>query len=380
MKILHLDTEMTWRGGEQQAFWLVEGLLKREIGKQVIVANPESEMAKRAKERDWNVFEVEMRGGWNPKVANKIAKIARQNVIDLAHAHTSHGHTLAWMGLARRKITPVVVTRRVDFPVGKGLFAPFRRAKYTHPWVHLIAISDGVKDVMIEGGLTPDEIAVVSSGIDPRRLQGRRDRDKIRKEIGLGPQTALIGNVAALTDHKGQIYLIQAAKRLRAWTQSLPDTISNEAFRDFKIILIGEGEDRPKLEAEIQNLGLENHVLLLGWRDDIADCMAGMDVFCLPSHLEGLGTAMLDALWMRLPVVASRTGGIPDVLIDGEVGLLSAPKNPKELADALIRMLESPDLRKRFSEEGRRTVERGFTVNRMVEGTLAVYRKALKKK
>ena len=140
---------------------------------------------------------------------------------------------------------------------------------------------------------------------------------------------------------------------------------------------MGEGEERANLEREIARLHLENVVSLMGWRSDIPDCLAAFDLYCMPSHLEGLGTSMLDAMYKELPVAASRTGGITDALQDGINGLLFPPRDPAAIAAALERLLGDSALRRRFAQQARRDVEMKFTVDRMVEGTLAIYKEFL---
>ncbi len=375
MRILHIDTETGWRGGEQQVFWLIEGTLRRGAADPWLAAPPGSELGSRVRALQSSVREVPMRRGWDFRAARILGSLVREHGIDLVHAHTAHAHTLAWLGVARPGLAPVVVTRRVDFPIGGGLLGAVRRAKYLHPAVRIIAISSGVFDVLTSGGVPREHVTLVPSGIDPKRLEGAHNSEAFRREIGADSRTFVIGNAAALADHKGQIYLVRAAERIREWFRDRSSTLGQ--FSDFRIAILGEGEERPRLEAEIQRLGLLDHVRLPGWREDIADCMAGFDVFCLSSHLEGLGTAMLDAMWMGLPVVATRTGGIPDAVVDGETGLLVSPRNPDALAAACIRYIESEDLRKSLGAAGHRRIEQKFTVDRMVEGTLEVYRQAL---
>ena len=165
--------------------------------------------------------------------------------------------------------------------------------------------------------------------------------------------------------HKGQRHLIDAARRV---VRELPDV---------RFLIVGEGELRPALERQVRDLGLERHVLLPGFRTDVLGLQKALDVFVMSSITEGLGSAMLDAMACGRPVVATRTGGIPEAVHDGVNGLLVPPHDDAALAAAIVRLLQDDALRERLGGAARQRIVNEFSVDRMVANTLDVYRRRL---
>jgi glycosyltransferase involved in cell wall biosynthesis len=143
------------------------------------------------------------------------------------------------------------------------------------------------------------------------------------------------------------------------------------------VLIVGEGELREALERQIKDLGLERHVLLTGFRPDAIGLIKSFDVFVLSSITEGLGSAVLEAMAARRPVVATRAGGIPEAVIDGKTGSLVPPNDPDALADAIVALLKDPERRERLAAAGRERVAAEFSVEKMVSATIDVYRRRI---
>jgi glycosyltransferase involved in cell wall biosynthesis len=171
----------------------------------------------------------------------------------------------------------------------------------------------------------------------------------------------VVGNVAALVPHKGQRHLIEAAHLV---VQAVPDA---------RFIILGEGELREHLEHLVREHHLEKHVLMPGFRTDVLGCIKGFDVFVLSSVTEGLGTSLLDAMACGKPIVATRAGGIPEVVEDGVNGLLVEPRDHHALAEAIVRLLGDGGQREAMGRAGLARVRERFTLERTIAGTLAVY-------
>jgi len=353
---LHIDGERTWRGGEQQVLYLTAGLARR--GHKVTVAcQPGSPLAERAAAAGLAVAEVRMRGEADFVAVWALRRLIRRGGFDIVHMHTSHAHTLGSTAARLAARGRTIVSRRVDFGVANNLVSA---VKYHHGVDRFIAISDAIRRVLLDGGVEPGRIAVVHSGIDLSRFEGV-EPGHFREEFGVAPDAPIVGNVAAMADHKGQRYLLAAMPRVL------------EAEPRARLFVLGEGELRPALEQQVADLGIGHAVTFAGFRADVAQWLAFFDVFVMSSHLEGLCTSVLDALAMRKPVVASRAGGLPEIVLHEETGLLVPPKEPEPLADAVVRLLRDRELGRRLGEAGRRRVEDHFSADAMVEGTLRVY-------
>lgn len=361
MRILHLDTERTWRGGEAQLLHLAEGLAGR--GHVCIVAGPPaSPLLKRAVEKGLRTEGVSMPSEWSPTAVWRIARILKRERMDVIHMHTSHACTLGGWAARLAGVPARVISRRVDFSVRPN---PFRKLKYQWGVDRIVAISEGVRDVLIKDGLDPGRIEVIRSGIDPRPFDPDYPPSEPRKEFGIPDPSPVIGCVAHLADHKGHRYLVEAAVRVAA---EIPDV---------RFLLVGEGELRPKIELQIKELNLERHVILTGFRNDVPRLLAAMDIVVMASHLEGLGTSLLDAMAMARPVVATRVGGIPEIVMDGITGRLVPPRDPAALAGALIDLIRRPAERTEMGRAGRERMLSSFSAEAMVAATESLYLKIL---
>lgn len=326
----------------------------------MVICQPGTLLEEAMKKAGIETIPIKMRGEMDFLAAWKIGRLLRLNKYDIMHAHTAHAHFIGLLSRIFGKVKAMVVSRRVDFPIKS-------RFKYNTFDVHYIAVSEAIKRVMVDGGVVSQKINVVRSCIDLSKFDTTVVSD-IRAEFGIKKDVILIGNIAHMADHKGQIYLVRAADIVR------------KKYPNVRFIIVGDGELRDNLESEAQKLGFNKALIFTGFRKDIVDFLAAFDIFAFPSYLEGLGTSLLDAMAMRKPIVSTVAGGIPEVVQDGMSGILVPPKDTESFASALIRLIEDSELRARYGNAGRRIVEERFTVEKVVEGTLAVYQRILNKK
>jgi glycosyltransferase involved in cell wall biosynthesis len=356
MKILHLNTETGFRGGERQVQLLVEGLHQRHHH-QLVIGRSEGQLLSVLAEKSIPVQGYEkpkLLGVHSPRLIAQVRSWATEFQPDIIHAHTGNAHTLAVNAFLDRY--PVLTTRRVDFAIKTNYFS---KRKYTRPGQHFIAISTGVKNVLLEGGVPENRIDIVFSGVNTDRVTGGDGKALRQLWLGEYHEGPLIGFVGALVDHKAPWILAQAAPLIK---QVLPNA---------KVVFVGDGEERARIEAISSQH--PNALHLAGWRDDIADCLDAFDLFVMPSKLEGLCTSLVDALAAGVPSIASRAGGMPDVVCDGKTGVLVPPLDAKALAEAVVRLWQSPALRKQYIAQGLEHVQANFTADAMVEGTEKVY-------
>lgn len=359
LRVLMVDSERSWRGGQGQVRLLMSGLC--DLGVDVTLAAPASgELYRRA--QGLAVRRLPLARGIAGMRALRRAMASGQ--FDVVHSHAARAHgAVASARVGLRLRPPHVVSRRVDFDVAR---TPFSRWKYLHGADAYIAISEGVRAVLLKGGIPAQRVRVVMSGIDLDKFARLREREVVRAELGLDGRVLAIGNVAALAPHKAQNDLLQAAKRVLA------------RRLDVHFYIVGEGGLRKMLEALAHAIGIDAHVTFTGFRSDALDLLRAFDVFAMSSYLEGLGTSIMDAQVLGVPVVATRTGGIPELVEDGVSGLLAPPSNPDAFADALLRMLEDESLRRACAETARIRSSR-YDYRTMVNKTLDVYRELCQK-
>jgi glycosyltransferase involved in cell wall biosynthesis len=361
LRILHLDSERTWRGGERQVLFLMRR--QRSAGDEPHLAAPRaSALFARGTAEGFPTHDVAMRGTWDLASIFAIAGLHRRLRPDVVHWHAARAHAL---GALAGRLAPgpaTILSRRVDFPVRRSIGSRFL---YALPVGAIAAISEGVRDALVASGVDPARVRVVRSGIDLEPYAAPAgDRDSLRAALGMAPDEIVALQVAALAPHKAQSDLLEAAAdatrrepRLRVW-------------------IAGEGPLRAPLEAQHRALGLGTKVRFLGFRDDVAPLLRAADFFVVSSYLEGMGTATLDAMASGLAVVATRVGGIPEIVIDGATGLLVPARDPRALADALVRVAGDAPLRTRLGAAGKEHV-RAFSADRTAEETRHLYEEVL---
>ena len=357
---LHIDTARTWRGGQNQVLLTVNGL--RAIGERAaLVAHPDGELRRRAAE-GLELVPLAPRNEMDLTAAWRFARVIKRLAPDVIHAHDPHGVAMASLALSlgasssHGRLPALVASRRVDFHL-KG--NSFSRWKYRQVDC-FIAASEAIRQMLVTDGVPADRTVTVHEGIDIDHVLAAPPVN-VHEAFWLPHHAPVVGNVAALVPHKGQRYLVDAAHLV---VREIPDA---------RFIILGEGELREHLEKQVREHHLEKHVLLPGFRTDVLGCIKGFDLFVMSSVTEGLGTSLLDAMACRRPIVATRTGGIPEIVEDGVNGLLAAPRDAASLAAAVVRALNDEGLRQRMGEAGFARVRQRFTVERMVEQTSAVY-------
>jgi L-malate glycosyltransferase len=358
---LHIDTARTWRGGQNQVLLTVNGL--REIGQRAaLVAHPNGELRRRAAEGLELIplaprTEVDLTAAW------RLSRVIKRLRPDVIHAHDPHGLAMAALALSLGSgsrsagaLPPLVAARRVDFHL-KG--NSFSRWKYRQVDC-FIAASEAIRQMLLADGVAAERTTTVHEGIDVAHVDAA-PAVNVREAFWLPHGAPVVGNVAALVPHKGQRHLVEAAHLV---VREIPDA---------RFIILGEGELRDALERQVREYHLEKHVLLPGFRADVLGCIKGFDLFAMSSVTEGLGTSLLDAMACARPIVATRAGGIPEIVDDGVNGRLVPPRDRAAMAEAIVALLRDEGERQRMGEAGLARVRARFTVERMIDETAAVY-------
>ena len=352
MDVLHVDPERGWGGGEVQVVSLLRELAARGHRSRV-AADPRGRLAREAAAAGIAVAPLPVANALDGRAGVRLRRLVAGH--DVVHFHTARAHALA--PFCRGTGARLVVTRRMDY-VPRG--GPYARWLYNRAVDAVIAISEGVRTALLRAGVRADRIRVVPSGIDPASVEAPSGaRATARAGWGVAPDDILVLVLGALERRKGHAVLLEAAARLGSGGAPL------------RYVFCGDGSERAALAAAAARLG--DRVVFAGFRRDVAACVAAADVVALPSLHEGLGVAALEAMAAGRPVVASRVGGLAEVVAEGETGLLAAPGDPASLAEALRRVAGDAALRVRLGQGGRRRVLVHYTAARMAEGTLACY-------
>ncbi|MES1259985.1 MAG: glycosyltransferase [Gemmatimonadota bacterium] len=346
-RIVHLASGREWRGGQRQVLILAAALARSEQVDSVVVTGQGTELATRLTAAGVPIFVVPWSLGLDPRVALYALSALQPGAI--LHAHDSHAHALA-DAISRMRDTPIVVTRRVTLPIKNP--QRYRRADA------VIAISSAVRDVLLRANVQPARIHVIPDAVDIAHVKGVHAWPAELPAVPDG--TPLLVCVAALTREKGVDVLLEAAALLRA------------THPGARWIVLGEGPERAALEARRATLGLEAVVTLAGFVNEPESVLRTATIAVQPSLSEGLGSSVLDALALGIPVVASRAGGLPDALAHGG-GVLVAPNAPAQLAGEVARLLDDGVERARLGHQGPMAAGH-FGIDQLVQRTLDVYR------
>ncbi|MBF0619800.1 MAG: glycosyltransferase family 4 protein [Candidatus Omnitrophica bacterium] len=363
MRVLCCANHFNTGGITSYLMTLAKGLLKR--GHRVVLVSSGGNVVPEAEALGVKVMltPFKMKSELHPLLfldVPRLARIVREEKIDIIHAHTRASAMSAMIAGALTGV-PYVTTCH-------GFFKPHVGRKILPLWGKaVIAISAPIaKHLATDMGVDKKQIFLVPNGIDPERFVPADDitRANIRREFGLGKEPSL-GIIARLSDVKGHGWLLQA----------MPDIL--KTFPDTRLFILGEGPMEALLKKDVSRLGIEKSVVFRSTVQKTADVLPAFDVFVMPSLSEGLGLSVMEAQAMGIPVVATKVGGLIDAVKDGETGILVPAKDPEALAKAVVRLLADRALAKRMGEAGRIFMMNNFSADTMTEGTLGMYQKVL---
>lgn len=349
IKVLELESSLGFGGQEHRTQRVINELAKSgefefyyglNDGAKSLEKPINCEFVKFNLKRSYNVLEI-----------FRIARFVRKNGINLIATHSGKDGIIGTIvGLIT--ITPVVRTRHLQTPISNPLSYNLS--------THVVAVSNATKSALTQKGVKADKISVIHTGVDTQKYSPNFTHD-IKAELGLGSDCVAIGCVAVLRGAKRINLLIKAFA-------SLAKTNPNTA-----LIIAGDGPQMPNLKPLAQKIG---NVYMLGNRDDVASWLGSLDIFVLPSRMEALGTALLEAASCGVACVGARVGGIKEAIKDSKSGLLF--DDEKELEAALKRLCDNERLRKDMGAFGREYVKQGFSIEAMAGKTAKLY-KRLKK-
>ncbi|MFH1012728.1 MAG: glycosyltransferase family 4 protein [Candidatus Peregrinibacteria bacterium] len=342
-------------GAEKQMLLLAKHLSKRGIrvnlayGKYSRIRDMRDEFARVCEK----VFELNALHKHDPRHYFELKRLLRNEKPDLVHLHLWNPGACRWAFFAAtREKAPVVTTEHDPFEL-KGLKRAVKKMCLKRT-AHTIAVSEtGRRDLQEWYGIPDEKVSVVHNGIELERFLECREK----APLPVQPGDIVITCVAELHERKGHRYLLEAFSRLQKNTPTL------------RLMLVGLGPLQRELEARYGN---NDHIHFLGWRDDVAEILRASDIFVLPSLKEAFGLSVIEAMASGVAVIATASGGVPEIIENGKSGILVPPASSEKLAEAISALLHHPD-QKRAIEAMAKERAKIFTAERMAEGTAQVY-------
>jgi len=359
IKVLHIDTEKCWRGGQQQAAYLFQYM--HDSGYQtVLVCQPRSAFEKFCTDKALPHLSIRMNGEIDFTAGFRIAQFCRKNKFDILHLHSAHALSIGlWAKFFYNKLKLIAV-RRVDFHIKKNRFSHF---KYKNKFLDkIVCISDRIKKVLLEDGIPEEKLTTIHSGIDIHKFENVSPPEDFKKKLGIPQNHILIGTVAAIVGHKDYPNLLKAAR-------IVINKMDNVTF-----CAVGDGSGKDKIVQMANKLELDKRFIFTGFRKDVGNFLKSYDIFVLASKMEGLGTSILDAQAVGLPVVGCKTGGIPEVVLNNKNGILVPPQDPQKLADVILSLINDPAKMKEFSKSAIEDVKQ-FDIKETIKNNLQLYEK-----
>lgn len=298
-----------------------------------------------------------------------LVKLLRERRFDVVHTHRSKAALLGLIA-ARMAGVPVAVNTAHMFgfmilphALGRGVFWLYDKLLFAFAADAVITVSDSIRSAVIAGGVVPArKTHRVYYGIEYSHFLPTLDPIGVRKSVGVDPDATVIIVVARHVPQKGLDMMLAAAAEVAA---SQPEA---------RFLLVGDGPLRSGLEEQARNLGIEDRVIFLGARSDVATLLQIADIFALSSVAEGLPIAILEAMAAGKPVVSTGVDGVPEAVLDGVTGFVIRSRNPSEMATAFKQLIADPALRRRMGSAGRLRLEQEFSVERMTANMEALYR------
>ncbi len=346
-----------WGGGEKWMVAAARGLMAR--GHRVYcVGRPGARWLVAAQEAGIPTVPMRIRGDLDPWTVWQFRRLCARERADIVCANFDKDVRLG--GLAARWAgVPAVVAR-------KGLALLWDWARFRASYVHLtdgvITPCHAIKKTFRRFTWLPQErVHVVHNGVDLEAYSPAVSVDDVRDGLGIPPEARLVVAAGRLVGQKGYPDLIAAAALL------------HPRFGDLRVLIAGDGKEESALRALVDAQGLGERVTFAGFRSDVQRLVRAGDVFVQASHFEGLPNAVLEAMALGRPVVATDVGGTRELVADGETGYLAPARDPKTLADRLAALLSDPDRRERMGAAGRAQAEAHFSLEAMVSGTERVF-------
>ncbi len=362
LQVIHLVEDLKTGGAERVTADIVEGLDRKRFEARVWCVARGGETADELVEKRVEVRILGISSYHNPLNIIRLSRLLRKEEPDIIHTHGYFASVIGRLAAKKAGIPTIIAHVHSTYWEYKKRHILIERhlSRCTHK---IICCSEAVRNFVTgHEKIKEDKTAVIYNGVDEERFFPGQDSSSARERLGIDRGSPVVGTVSSLTPHKGQEFLIQAAAKIQ------------EKYPATRFLIVGDGPLRRSLEEQAQRLGLQSSLIFTGARRDIPDMLSLMDIFVLPSSSrEGLGMAIIEAMAMEKPTVASNIGGIPEAVLDRETGLLVPPGDSEALAKAIIELIDDPGRAKAMGKKGSERFAQKFTRKRMLSNIENLY-------
>lgn len=349
MRLIQVTASKVWRGHEQKVFYLYE--IFKDLGyveDQWIVCPKDSEIYRRTSEANMQVIGLDFKSEYDFKFAKSLKQIANEKNADLIFIHNSQAHTIAVLaGIFYKLKTPMVLCRTLIKRVDTNIL---RKWKYNYEGIKkIICVSHPVVDALKFAVKDHSKFAVVGSVTDIKKFPHKKS-GILHEELNIPKDYKIIGNIAEFTP----------VKDYHTWIDTA-EILIKESKLKVKFVLIGKGKLKNEIKEYVDKKGISDHFYFLGFRKDVPLILPEFDLFLFTSNNESTGGVLLEAYACKVPIVAAKAGGIPEVIVDNETGLLAQVGNPVDFAKKTRFLLNNEELQEKFTNQGFQFLVENFT-------------------
>jgi sugar transferase (PEP-CTERM/EpsH1 system associated) len=363
LRILHVSYSLDVGGLERVVINLAKGLKGEGHLVKICCLNGKGVLGEEVEEAGIEVFSLKKKPGivWN--LPYRISKIIVENNIEVVHTHNEAGLIYGATASILSRVPEIVHTEHGKEPgYDKKKVLEFAEGLLLRKVNHVVAVSKDAKNKILKlSGIDKDKVLVIPNGIDVENYFRPESRKEKRNLLGIGPESFVIGNIGRLVPLKNQEFLMDIFSKL------------SEEFPNLKLVIVGDGPIRGALERYSSEHGMNDSVLFLGERKDIAELLSTFDLFVLPSLTEGVSLTLLEAMAAGKAIVASAVGGNPEVIEDEKTGLLIPVNEKQQWIEAIRMLIRNDDKRRSISEMAMAEVNERFSLQKMVEDYEKIY-------
>lgn len=371
IKVLHLRTSAAFWGPDRQILQLIRPLRERGIIVDVLVlyrrpteGSPIHPLVVQARELGTRADQILDSGRWSPGVLAQVRHRIHSGRYGLLHTHEYKGNLIGGWSAWRLSVSSVASVRGyTDRTLPLRIYKWLDLGVTLRLFTQILTVSEAVRRQVLRVGYPARRVLTLHDAVDATTFSLDRVQAGagVREELGCTSAHLLVCAVGRLSPEKGHGFLLAAFREVLT---AVPEAC---------LVLAGEGPLRSHLQAQVAEWGLGDHVIFAGYRDDVEAIIAASELLVMPSLREGFGDPIIEAMALCKPVIASRVGGMVEIVHDGETGLLVPPGDPGALALTIVNLLRDPQARERMGRQSRQVALREFSVERLADGLAKLY-------